>query len=151
MTDYYRLSFLTLFFLVICVFDGCEGLQTYYMNRYVCYRFCKEPQFQICPIGWCSYSISSRFWFCTSSWFIAFVHKLFKTFDWNCRSHLPSRPMEPPSKKEVLPVMRRPDEWKDPWRRSKSPRRRPLLGSPPRGRRRHRPSGSSVSLSNSSR
>ncbi|XP_051239108.1 zinc finger CCCH domain-containing protein 18 isoform X4 [Dicentrarchus labrax] len=63
----------------------------------------------------------------------------------------PNRPMEPPSKKEVVPVMRRPDEWKDPWRRSKSPRRRPGLGSPPRGRRRHRPSGSSVSLSNSSR
>uniref|UniRef100_A0A8C6PPT2 Zinc finger CCCH-type containing 18 n=1 Tax=Nothobranchius furzeri TaxID=105023 RepID=A0A8C6PPT2_NOTFU len=34
----------------------------------------------------------------------------------------------------------RPDEWKDPWRRSKSPRRRAGLGSPPRGRRRHRPS-----------
>lgn len=65
--------------------------------------------------------------------------------------NLLSRPMEPPSKKEVVPVMRRPDEWKDPWRRSKSPRRRPGLGSPPRGRRRHRPSGSSVSLSNSSR
>ncbi|XP_034734205.1 zinc finger CCCH domain-containing protein 18 isoform X2 [Etheostoma cragini] len=63
----------------------------------------------------------------------------------------PNRPMEPPSKKEVVPVMRRPDEWKDPWRRSKSPRRRPGLGSPPRGRRRHRPSGSSVSLSHSSR
>ncbi|XP_034389890.1 zinc finger CCCH domain-containing protein 18 isoform X7 [Cyclopterus lumpus] len=62
-----------------------------------------------------------------------------------------NRPMEPPSKKEDGPVMRRPDEWKDPWRRSKSPRRRPGLGSPPRGRRRHRPSGSSVSLSNSSR
>ncbi|XP_068459425.1 zinc finger CCCH domain-containing protein 18 isoform X3 [Clinocottus analis] len=64
---------------------------------------------------------------------------------------VPPKPMEPPSKKEDVPVMRRPDEWKDPWRRSKSPRRRPGLGSPPRGRRRHRPSGSSVSLSNSSR
>uniref|UniRef100_A0AAQ4QXL8 C3H1-type domain-containing protein n=1 Tax=Gasterosteus aculeatus aculeatus TaxID=481459 RepID=A0AAQ4QXL8_GASAC len=62
----------------------------------------------------------------------------------------PNRPMEPPSKKEDVPVMRRPDEWKDPWRRSKSPRRRPGIDSPPRGRRRHRPSGSSVSLSNSS-
>lgn len=63
----------------------------------------------------------------------------------------PNRLMEPPSsKKELVPLMRRPDEWKDPWRRSKSPRRRGL-GSPPRGRRRHRPSGSSVSLSNSSR
>lgn len=61
------------------------------------------------------------------------------------------RPMEPPLKKEMVPVMRRPDEWKDPWRRSKSPRRRPGLGSPPRGRRRHRPSGSSASLSGSSR
>ncbi|KAM8891121.1 zinc finger CCCH domain-containing protein 18 isoform 2-T3 [Spinachia spinachia] len=63
----------------------------------------------------------------------------------------PNRPMEPPSKKEDVTVMRRPDEWKDPWRRSKSPRRRPGIDSPPRGRRRHRPSGSSVSLSNSSR
>lgn len=62
-----------------------------------------------------------------------------------------SRPMEPPTKKDALSVMRRPDEWKDPWRRSKSPRRRPGPGSPLRGRRRHRPSGSSVSLSNSSR
>lgn len=47
--------------------------------------------------------------------------------------------------------MRQPDEWKDPWLRSKSPRRRPGLGSPPRSRRHHRASGSSVSLSNSSR
>uniref|UniRef100_A0A3Q2VPA9 Zinc finger CCCH-type containing 18 n=1 Tax=Haplochromis burtoni TaxID=8153 RepID=A0A3Q2VPA9_HAPBU len=61
-----------------------------------------------------------------------------------------SRPIEPPSKKEVVPIMRRPDEWKDPWRRSKSPRRRPAPGSPPRGRRHHRPSGSSISVSNSS-
>lgn len=61
-------------------------------------------------------------------------------------------PLEPPTKKEMVPLAKRPDEWKDPWRRSKSPRRRPgLMGSPPRGRRRHRPSGSSVSLSNSSR
>ncbi len=60
--------------------------------------------------------------------------------------------MEPPPKKEMGSLPKRPDEWKDPWRRSKSPRRRPgLMGSPPRGRRRHRPSGSSVSLSNSSR
>uniref|UniRef100_H3CGP5 Zinc finger CCCH-type containing 18 n=1 Tax=Tetraodon nigroviridis TaxID=99883 RepID=H3CGP5_TETNG len=63
----------------------------------------------------------------------------------------PNRPVEPSLKKEAVLVMRRPDEWKDPWRRSKSPRRRPGVGSPPRGRRRHRPSGSSVSLSNSSR
>ncbi|XP_026086433.1 zinc finger CCCH domain-containing protein 18-like isoform X4 [Carassius auratus] len=64
----------------------------------------------------------------------------------------PRGPMEPPPKKEMVPLPKRPDEWKDPWRRSKSPRRRPgLMGSPPRGRRRHRPSGSSVSLSNSSR
>lgn len=69
----------------------------------------------------------------------------------NSSSVFLSRLMEPPSKKELLPLMRRPDEWKDPWRRSKSPRRRGGLGSPPRGRRRHRPSGSSVSLSNSSR
>ncbi|KAK7891989.1 hypothetical protein WMY93_023952 [Mugilogobius chulae] len=63
-----------------------------------------------------------------------------------------NRPMEPPLKKDSVPLaMRRPDEWKDPWRRSKSPRRRPNMGSPMRGRRRHRPSGSSVSLSNSSR
>lgn len=61
-------------------------------------------------------------------------------------------PMESQPKKETMPMAKRPDEWKDPWRRSKSPRRRPgLMGSPPRGRRRHRPSGSSVSLSNSSR
>lgn len=63
----------------------------------------------------------------------------------------PPKPMEPPMKKDSVPTMRRPDEWKDPWRRSKSPRRRPNMGSPLRGRRRHRPSGSSVSLSNSSR
>lgn len=67
-------------------------------------------------------------------------------------SFLPRGPMQPPPKKEMMPMPKRPDEWKDPWRRSKSPRRRPgLMGSPPRGRRRHRPSGSSVSLSNSSR
>ncbi|XP_061773339.1 zinc finger CCCH domain-containing protein 18 isoform X2 [Nerophis ophidion] len=63
----------------------------------------------------------------------------------------PNRPMEPPTKKELVPLMRQPDEWKDPWRRSKSPRRRSGLGSPPRGRRRNRHSGSSVSPSNSSR
>ncbi|GAA6101742.1 zinc finger CCCH domain-containing protein 18 isoform X2 [Tachysurus ichikawai] len=64
----------------------------------------------------------------------------------------PRGPMESQPKKETVPMVKRPDEWKDPWRRSKSPRRRPgLMGSPPRGRRRHRPSGSSVSLSNSSR
>ncbi|KAM9815089.1 zinc finger CCCH domain-containing protein 18 isoform 4-T4 [Syngnathus typhle] len=63
----------------------------------------------------------------------------------------PNRPMEPPTKKELAPAMRQPDEWKDPWRRSKSPRRRSSLGSPPRGRRRNRHSGSSVSPSNSSR
>ncbi|XP_028813870.1 zinc finger CCCH domain-containing protein 18 isoform X2 [Denticeps clupeoides] len=64
----------------------------------------------------------------------------------------PLNPLEPPVKKDIVPMAKRPDEWKDPWRRSKSPRRRPgLMGSPPRGRRRHRPSGSSVSLSNSSR
>ncbi|XP_077451742.1 zinc finger CCCH domain-containing protein 18 [Stigmatopora argus] len=62
-----------------------------------------------------------------------------------------NRPMEPPTKKDLVPLMRQPDEWKDPWRRSKSPRRRSGLGSPPRGRRRNRHSGSSVSLSNSSR
>uniref|UniRef100_A0A3Q2Z2Y0 Zinc finger CCCH-type containing 18 n=1 Tax=Hippocampus comes TaxID=109280 RepID=A0A3Q2Z2Y0_HIPCM len=63
----------------------------------------------------------------------------------------PNRPMEPPIKKELVPAMRQPDEWKDPWRRSKSPRRRSALGSPPRGRRRNHHSGSSVSPSNSSR
>lgn len=63
----------------------------------------------------------------------------------------PNRPMEPPMKKDSVPSVRRPDEWKDPWRRSKSPRRHANMGSPLRGRRRHRPSGSSVSLSNSSR
>ncbi|XP_061628776.1 zinc finger CCCH domain-containing protein 18 isoform X1 [Phyllopteryx taeniolatus] len=63
----------------------------------------------------------------------------------------PNRPMEHPTKKELVPLMRQPDEWKDPWRRSKSPRRRSGLGSPPRGRRRNRRSGSSVSLSHSSR
>ena len=64
---------------------------------------------------------------------------------------LSSRPIEPLPKKDAMPMMRRPDEWKDPWRRSKSPRRRQPMGSPPRGRRRHRPSGSSVSMSHSSR
>ncbi|CAL8324565.1 unnamed protein product, partial [Gadus morhua 'NCC'] len=62
-----------------------------------------------------------------------------------------NRPLEPLPKKDTMtPTMRRPDEWKDPWRRSKSPRRRQPMGSPPRGRRRHRPSGSSVTMSHSS-
>ncbi|XP_061677722.1 zinc finger CCCH domain-containing protein 18 isoform X2 [Syngnathoides biaculeatus] len=63
----------------------------------------------------------------------------------------PNRPMDHPMKKELVPLMRQPDEWKDPWRRSKSPRRRSGLGSPPRGRRRNHRSGSSVTLSHSSR
>uniref|UniRef100_A0A8C4S171 Zinc finger CCCH-type containing 18 n=1 Tax=Erpetoichthys calabaricus TaxID=27687 RepID=A0A8C4S171_ERPCA len=69
------------------------------------------------------------------------------------RSPPPPRQTEAPPKKEIgLPLIKRPDEWKDPWRRSKSPKKKlGVSGSPNRGRRRHRPSGSSVSLSNSSR
>ncbi|KAG8437425.1 hypothetical protein GDO86_008213 [Hymenochirus boettgeri] len=48
--------------------------------------------------------------------------------------------------------VKRADEWKDPWRRSKSPKKKlGVSASPGRGRRRRRPSGSSASGSNSSR
>ncbi|XP_058384434.1 zinc finger CCCH domain-containing protein 18 isoform X2 [Diceros bicornis minor] len=66
----------------------------------------------------------------------------------------PSRQAEPP-KKEVAsagPQVKRADEWKDPWRRSKSPKKK--LGvsvSPSRARRRRKTSASSASASNSSR
>ncbi|XP_048210913.1 zinc finger CCCH domain-containing protein 18 isoform X3 [Perognathus longimembris pacificus] len=66
----------------------------------------------------------------------------------------PSRQAEPP-KKEVTsagPQVKRADEWKDPWRRSKSPKKK--LGvsvSPSRARRRRKTSASSASASNSSR
>nr|XP_008507093.1 PREDICTED: zinc finger CCCH domain-containing protein 18 [Equus przewalskii] len=65
-----------------------------------------------------------------------------------------SRQAEPP-KKEVAsagPQVKRADEWKDPWRRSKSPKKK--LGvsvSPSRARRRRKTSASSASASNSSR
>lgn len=50
------------------------------------------------------------------------------------------------------PQVKRADEWKDPWRRSKSPKKK--LGvsvSPSRARRRRKTSASSASASNSSR
>uniref|UniRef100_A0A4W2CQ04 C3H1-type domain-containing protein n=1 Tax=Bos indicus x Bos taurus TaxID=30522 RepID=A0A4W2CQ04_BOBOX len=66
----------------------------------------------------------------------------------------PSRQAEPPKKETVStgPQVKRADEWKDPWRRSKSPKKK--LGvsvSPSRARRRRKTSASSASASNSSR
>ncbi|XP_021075958.1 zinc finger CCCH domain-containing protein 18 isoform X4 [Mus pahari] len=66
----------------------------------------------------------------------------------------PSRQAEPPKKEStsVGPQVKRADEWKDPWRRSKSPKKK--LGvsvSPSRARRRRKTSASSASASNSSR
>lgn len=66
----------------------------------------------------------------------------------------PSRQAEPPKKEAAStgPQVKRADEWKDPWRRSKSPKKK--LGvsvSPSRARRRRRTSASSASASNSSR
>ncbi|XP_015418414.1 PREDICTED: zinc finger CCCH domain-containing protein 18 [Myotis davidii] len=66
----------------------------------------------------------------------------------------PSRQAEPPKKEAVSagPQVKRADEWKDPWRRSKSPKKK--LGvsvSPSRARRRRKTSASSASASNSSR
>ncbi|XP_058530166.1 zinc finger CCCH domain-containing protein 18 isoform X2 [Ochotona princeps] len=66
----------------------------------------------------------------------------------------PSRPAEPPRKEAAAPgpQVKRADEWKDPWRRSKSPKKK--LGvsvSPSRARRRRKTSASSASASNSSR
>lgn len=65
-----------------------------------------------------------------------------------------SRQAEPPKKEtaSVGPQVKRADEWKDPWRRSKSPKKK--LGvsvSPSRARRRRKTSASSASASNSSR
>lgn len=65
-----------------------------------------------------------------------------------------SRQAEPPKKEttSVGPQVKRADEWKDPWRRSKSPKKK--LGvsvSPNRARRRRKTSASSASASNSSR
>ncbi|XP_073882859.1 zinc finger CCCH domain-containing protein 18 isoform X6 [Macaca fascicularis] len=78
--------------------------------------------------------------------------------DWNSR--LPRdvrdtvRQAEPPKKEAATagPQVKRADEWKDPWRRSKSPKKK--LGvsvSPSRARRRRKTSASSASASNSSR
>uniref|UniRef100_A0A5F7ZW90 Zinc finger CCCH-type containing 18 n=1 Tax=Macaca mulatta TaxID=9544 RepID=A0A5F7ZW90_MACMU len=66
----------------------------------------------------------------------------------------PSRQAEPPKKEAATagPQVKRADEWKDPWRRSKSPKKK--LGvsvSPSRARRRRKTSASSASASNSSR
>ncbi|KAM5263291.1 zinc finger CCCH domain-containing protein 18 isoform 2-T2 [Ctenodactylus gundi] len=66
----------------------------------------------------------------------------------------PSRQAEPPKKEATAmgPQVKRADEWKDPWRRSKSPKKK--LGvsvSPSRARRRRKTSASSASASNSSR
>ncbi|XP_021563081.1 zinc finger CCCH domain-containing protein 18 [Carlito syrichta] len=66
----------------------------------------------------------------------------------------PSRQAEPPKKEAAStgPQVKRADEWKDPWRRSKSPKKK--LGvsvSPSRARRRRKTSASSASASNSSR
>ncbi|XP_059988499.1 zinc finger CCCH domain-containing protein 18 isoform X1 [Lagenorhynchus albirostris] len=66
----------------------------------------------------------------------------------------PSRQAEPPKKETASagPQVKRADEWKDPWRRSKSPKKK--LGvsvSPSRARRRRKTSASSASASNSSR
>uniref|UniRef100_A0A2K6GI72 Zinc finger CCCH-type containing 18 n=1 Tax=Propithecus coquereli TaxID=379532 RepID=A0A2K6GI72_PROCO len=65
----------------------------------------------------------------------------------------PSRQAEPPKKEAAStgPQVKRADEWKDPWRRSKSPKKK--LGvsvSPSRARRRRKTSASSASASNSS-
>uniref|UniRef100_A0A8C8Z7L8 Zinc finger CCCH-type containing 18 n=1 Tax=Prolemur simus TaxID=1328070 RepID=A0A8C8Z7L8_PROSS len=64
------------------------------------------------------------------------------------------RQAEPPKKEAASagPQVKRADEWKDPWRRSKSPKKK--LGvsvSPSRARRRRKASASSASASNSSR
>ncbi|MXQ86380.1 hypothetical protein E5288_WYG003077 [Bos mutus] len=63
------------------------------------------------------------------------------------------RQAEPPKKETAStgPQVKRADEWKDPWRRSKSPKKK--LGvsvSPSRARRRRKTSASSASASNSS-
>ncbi|XP_045438562.1 zinc finger CCCH domain-containing protein 18 isoform X9 [Pipistrellus kuhlii] len=78
--------------------------------------------------------------------------------DWNYRITRDVRDTvrqaEPPKKEAVStgPQVKRADEWKDPWRRSKSPKKK--LGvsvSPSRARRRRKTSASSASASNSSR
>ncbi|XP_073911587.1 zinc finger CCCH domain-containing protein 18 isoform X4 [Castor canadensis] len=78
--------------------------------------------------------------------------------DWNSRGPRDvrdtARQAEPPKKEaaSVGPQVKRADEWKDPWRRSKSPKKK--LGvsvSPSRARRRRKTSASSASASNSSR
>ncbi|XP_059527872.1 zinc finger CCCH domain-containing protein 18-like [Myotis daubentonii] len=65
----------------------------------------------------------------------------------------PSRRAEPPKKEAVSagPQVKRAEEWKDPWRRSKSPKKKlGALVSPSRARRRRKPSASSSSASRSS-
>lgn len=68
-----------------------------------------------------------------------------------------SRQPEPPKKeKEATTITaaqsKRADEWKDPWRRSKSPKKKLGLSvSPSRARRRRKTSASSASASGSSR
>ncbi|XP_069353992.1 zinc finger CCCH domain-containing protein 18 isoform X3 [Eulemur rufifrons] len=78
--------------------------------------------------------------------------------DWNSRVPRDirdtARQVEPPKKEAAStgPQVKRADEWKDPWRRSKSPKKK--LGvsvSPSRARRRRKASASSASASNSSR
>lgn len=68
-----------------------------------------------------------------------------------------SRQSEPPKKeKETITSSsshsKRADEWKDPWRRSKSPKKKHgLSASPSHARRRRKTSASSASASGSSR
>ncbi|KAJ8785936.1 hypothetical protein J1605_006896 [Eschrichtius robustus] len=64
------------------------------------------------------------------------------------------RQAEPPKKETASagPQVKRADEWKDPWRRSKSPKKKLGISvSPSRARRRRKTSASSASASNSSR
>ncbi|KYO43066.1 zinc finger CCCH domain-containing protein 18 isoform D [Alligator mississippiensis] len=72
-------------------------------------------------------------------------------------SKLPSRQPEPPKKEKETTTTpstqsKRADEWKDPWRRSKSPKKKLGMSvSPSRARRRRKTSASSASGSGSSR
>ncbi|KAB0404684.1 hypothetical protein E2I00_019642 [Balaenoptera physalus] len=68
--------------------------------------------------------------------------------------HHEFRQAEPPKKETASagPQVKRADEWKDPWRRSKSPKKKLGISvSPSRARRRRKTSASSASASNSSR
>lgn len=77
----------------------------------------------------------------------------------DCRFRLSSsRQPEPPKKEKETTSSstpsqsKRADEWKDPWRRSKSPKKKHgLSASPSRARRRRKTSASSASASGSSR